>query len=90
MGYVQVLDVAEKLQCFPFHKYFSDSDKICMRNLIKASNDILALRKSELSEKDCNLDYLSLDQKIVLKQLLMKNYAVFSKFMKSFGSYRFG
>ena len=53
---------------FSFDKNYGGSHNIYMSNLIKASKDILALRKNELSEKRLQFGQpLSPDQNYVLK-----------------------
>ncbi|CAL1276267.1 unnamed protein product [Larinioides sclopetarius] len=63
----------------------SSTNKTLMCNLITPSDDILKMRKEDLSEKDFKLEHLTSDQKQMLLETLLDRSAAFSKSLKTIG-----
>ncbi|XP_042911994.1 uncharacterized protein, partial [Parasteatoda tepidariorum] len=54
-------------------------------NLIQASEDIIKLRKEELTEQDFEINHLSYEHQSKLKNILMSKFSAFSKSLKTLG-----
>lgn len=61
----------------------NNSEEFC--NLIQASDEVLSKRKQELLPTDFKLDHLNFNQKNALLDVLMQNYAAFSKSLNTMG-----
>lgn len=60
-----------------------NTDHFC--NLIQASQEVLQMRKDQLTPQDFNLEHLQEHEQKLMLQVLMENYSAFSKSLNTLG-----